>query len=164
MNEKDDMNDAEYEELSFVHIPQDDSLPMKELKTKVPKNRNGTGDLLLNELKPYFKALSNKVDMKLMSTNTATTIGSSGDNIQVSEDALRKVAEEGQVETFCLVHPRPSNNFRSVNIYLDEIGMLKRLPLNKRAGDMAFRAGFNPSPKFYGDVFVGRVTVCCVRA
>jgi hypothetical protein len=134
---------------------------MKELKTKVLKNRNGTGDLLLNELKPYFKALSNKVDMKLMSTNTTTTIGSSGDNIQVSEDALRKVAEEGQVETFCLVHPRPSNKFRSVNVYLDEIGMLKRLPLNKRAGDMAFRAGFNPPPKFYGDVFIGRVTVCC---
>lgn len=35
--------------------------------------------------------------------------------------------------------------------------MLKRLPLNKRASDFAARAGFNPAPTFYGDVFLGRV-------
>lgn len=40
--------------------------------------------------------------------------------------------------------------------------MLKRLPLNKRASDYALRAGFNPPPQFYGDVFMGRVKVGCV--
>jgi CS domain len=35
--------------------------------------------------------------------------------------------------------------------------MLKRLPLNKRASDLAARAGFNPAPVFYGDVFLGRI-------
>jgi hypothetical protein len=37
------------------------------------------------------------------------------------------------------------------------VGMLKRLPLNKRATDFAARAGFNPAPIFYGDVFLGRL-------
>lgn len=35
--------------------------------------------------------------------------------------------------------------------------MLKRLPLNVRATDYADRAGFNPPPTFYGDVFIGRI-------
>jgi len=37
------------------------------------------------------------------------------------------------------------------------VGMLKRLPLNKRASDYAAQAGFNPPPQFYGDVFMGRI-------
>ena len=34
--------------------------------------------------------------------------------------------------------------------------MLKRLPLNTRASRLAGRAGYEPPPTFYGDVFVGR--------
>lgn len=37
------------------------------------------------------------------------------------------------------------------------VGMLKRLPLNKRVSDIAARAGFNPAPTFYGDIFIGRI-------
>ena len=35
--------------------------------------------------------------------------------------------------------------------------MLKRLPINKRASDYAYQAGYNPPPTFYGDVFIGRI-------
>ncbi len=167
MNEKDtdEIDGEEYEDLSFVHVPHDESLPLKELTMKVPKNRTASnsigtnGDLLVDELKPFFKALSKKVDMSLFQDQATKTLGSSNDDIQVSQEALQKVAEQGQVETFCLVHPMPSNKFQSVNIYLDEVGMLKRLPLNKRAADFGVRAGFNPPPKFYGDIFLGRVMV-----
>lgn len=160
MNEKDvDVVDGEeFEDLFFVHVPHDESLPLKELTMKVPKNRTGTnGDVLVDELKPFFKALSKKVDMSLFQDQATKTLGSSNDDIQVSQETLQKVAEQGQVETFCLVHPMPSNKFQSVNIYLDEVGMLKRLPLNKRAANFGLRAGFNPPPKFYGDIFLGRV-------
>lgn len=168
MNEKDDttIDGEECENLTFVHVPHDQSLPMKELSMKVPKNRNNAtgfnpnGDLLINELKPFFKALSKNVDMSLFQDQGTKTLGSSadGNDVQVSHEALAAVAEQGQVETFCLVQPMPSNKFQSVNIYLDEVGLLKRLPLNKRAADFAFRAGFNPVPKFYGDIFLGRTT------
>lgn len=165
MNEKEigTIDGEEYEDLSFVHVPHDESLPLKELSIKVSQNRLGKGDLLIEELKPYFSALSKKVDLSLFKKNQhgTKTLGSTvdgSDDIQVSEEALQKVAEEGQVEVFCLVHPMPSNKYQSVNIYLDEIGMLKRLPMNKRAADFALRSGFNPAPKFYGDVFLGRVT------
>jgi CS domain len=35
--------------------------------------------------------------------------------------------------------------------------MLKRLPLNQRASQYAYQAGFNPPPQFYGDVYIGRI-------
>jgi len=76
----------------------------------------------------------------------------------VSTEALKAVAAQGSVEVFSLVRPVPSNNFVGVNIYLDEVGALKRLRLNKRASELGAKAGFNPAPTFYGDVFVGRIT------
>lgn len=47
--------------------------------------------------------------------------------------------------------------FSFTNSYLDEVGMLKNLPLNIRASKIAGQCGFQPEPKFYGDVFIGRV-------
>ena len=38
----------------------------------------------------------------------------------------------GSCETFALVSPCPSNKHTGVNIYLDEVSMIKNLPLNPR--------------------------------
>jgi len=161
MNEPDEIDGEDYEDLKFVMVPHDDSLPLKEVSVKVPKNRqaNPSGDLMLVELKPWFRALSKKVDMGLFQDQATKHFGSSENPGQVSQEALMKVADQGQVESFTLVQPRESNRHTMVNIYLDEVGMLKRLPLNKRAAQFCGKAGFNPPPKFYGDVFLGRMKV-----
>jgi len=156
MNESDE--GEEYDEISFVHVPQDESFPLKELTMKVFKSDTGKGDLLLRYLKPFVSAFDKQLDLGLLKEQATKNLGSVDAPEQVSEKALRDVAEQGQVESFCLVHPIPSNKFVTVNIYLDEVGMLKRLPLNKRAGSFALRAGFNPPPKLYGDVFLGRLS------
>jgi len=161
MNETDlDEHGQEYDDLKFVLVPHDESLPIKELSMKVSKNRiaSKSGDLLLDELKPFFSALSKKADISLFKNSAAKHFGSA-DAPKVSVEALRQVTEQGQVETFALVRPTESNKYTSVNIYLDEVGMLRRLPLNKRAADMASKAGFNPAPSFYGDIFIGRIQV-----
>lgn len=156
ISESDEIDGKAYEDLTFVHVPHDQSLILKELSAKVPKDRLNHGDLLITELKSWFQAISKTVDLSLLKGQETKHLGST--NLpQVSESSLMKVAEEGQVEIFCLVHPVQSNHHTSINIYLDEVGLLKRLPLNKRASEFALRAGFNPPPKFYGDVFLGRV-------
>jgi hypothetical protein len=45
-----------------------------------------------------------------------------------------------------------------VYIYLDEVGLLKKLPGNDRATAIAAACGYHPPPRFYGDVFIGRVS------
>mgnify|MGYP005857209465 CR=1 FL=1 len=70
---------------------------------------------------------------------------------------MNAVAAQGSVETFPLVHPADTNNYMGVYIYLDEVGLLKKLPPNARATSIAVACGYSPPPKFYGDVFIGRV-------
>jgi CS domain len=84
-------------------------------------------------------------------TNTNTPL-------TVSDTTLREVAQQqASIETFTLVQPTPSNQYTGIVLYLDEVGMLKRLPLNTRASDYCSRAGFHPAPVFYGDVYMGRI-------
>ena len=60
--------------------------------------------------------------------------------------------------SFPLVRPAEANKYQGVYIYLDEVGLLKKLPSNVRATAMAESCGYNnPAPQFYGDVFIGRV-------
>lgn len=82
----------------------------------------------------------------------------------VSESTLHSVAAGGSVEVFRLVSPMESNHHKIINFYLDEVGLLKKLPLNARASQYALKAGFNPAPQFYGDIYVGRVQVSILRA
>ena len=75
----------------------------------------------------------------------------------LSAASMNAAAAQGSVETFPLVHPADTNQFQGVYIYLDEVGLLKKLPNNQRASQMAAACGFYPPPNFYGDVFIGRV-------
>ena len=44
-----------------------------------------------------------------------------------------------------------------MNLYLDEIGALKKLPGNHRASALAALCGFGEGVPFFGDMFLGRV-------
>ena len=51
---------------------------------------------------------------------------------------LQSVAkQEGHVEKFRLANFVLSNKLTGMNLYIDEIGLLKRSPLNQRAMDLA---------------------------
>eukprot|EP00547_Thalassionema_nitzschioides_P000184 CAMPEP_0194214694 /NCGR_PEP_ID=MMETSP0156-20130528/16029_1 /TAXON_ID=33649 /ORGANISM="Thalassionema nitzschioides, Strain L26-B" /LENGTH=347 /DNA_ID=CAMNT_0038943017 /DNA_START=155 /DNA_END=1198 /DNA_ORIENTATION=+ len=149
---------ASTEKVWFVVIPSDTSKPLEELTFDCPITTNRFDDKLLDYLKPMFSAMSSgkDVDLELFRQNATQTLGSSGTPSEVSDEALRQVAIQGNVEKFSLVHPNASNQYVGVNMYLDEVGMLKRLPLNTRASEFATRAGYNPPPQFYGNVFMGR--------
>lgn len=138
------------EEISYVLVPADTSQPLQELTAR----RGTTGDILTEHLTAAFSKQQSDVDISLLQSSAAL-LGSA--DASVSHESLQKVASQASVEVFPLVHPSPSNHFTGVNIYLDEVGMLKRLRLNTRASKYAELAGFHPAPQFYGDVYLGRI-------
>ena len=149
-------DDTAFREISYVWVPADDSQPMQERSVRVPANYRG--DYLVDYLQKEFASGADKVDISLLQQQAQQTLAASPDTpSSVSEASLKQVAQTASVETFTLVHPTPANQFTSIQIYLDEVGMLKRLPLNPRAAAYAERAGFVPAPQFYGNVFLGRV-------
>jgi hypothetical protein len=115
----------ESDDITYVLIPADSSAPLQELCVKVDLSVSRT-DVLLVQLKSAFAASGDSavvVDIDLLresSAGVSTLAASSGGEAKVSDESLRKVAQEGHVEVFSLVHATPSHNFTGVNIYLDE--------------------------------------------
>ncbi|GMH92114.1 hypothetical protein TrST_g11947 [Triparma strigata] len=150
--------DEKVEGTEFAFVPHDTSKPIRSVF--LPSVATGSGDKLPAFVKPYF-ADSNSIDVNLLNEQ-ATKQFSSGqlkgmDPSNISASAMNRVAAQGSVETFPLVHPGETNKFCGVYIYLDEVGLLKKLPPNLRASQIATSCGYAPPPNFYGDIFIGRV-------
>jgi CS domain len=148
--------------IGFVMIPCDSSKPMRQIFLPPSYSNESAGDRLPDFVKPYF-ADRRTVDVSLMKEQAQKTIASSSKQIQsldtqdnISAANLNAIATQGSVETFPLVRPASSNNYQGIYLYMDELGMLKKLPPNPRATAMAQECGWPPQ-KFYGDVFVSRV-------
>jgi hypothetical protein len=147
---------------TYVRIPALSTTAISTM-TAPPIHLGTGGDKMPELLKYYFadgkQANSTLLDdqlEKLKTTNMAMN-ESALDPSKVTPDAVKKVIKGGSCESFTLVPPADTNKYQGLNIYLDEVGMLKELPLNVRAAELARTCGFNPPPTFYGDVFVGRV-------
>lgn len=155
-------NDSKDDEVLYVMIPTDTSQPLEQLSFRPSKSGAG-GDALIKHLQSSFTIRDNEtIDIDLLrqqqqSQQTTLLASTATDLPSVSDATLRKVSEQANVETFTLVHPSPSNQYTSIVLYLDEIGMMKRLPLNTRASDYCTRAGYNPAPIFYGTIYMGRI-------
>lgn len=167
-NNVDEKNNVRF--ISFVCIPQDDNKAMRTLKVPIPLQGGGAGDSARQQLggdaipeyvRKYFASDSKSIDVHLLK-DQATKHFAGGQleglaKTNISASAMSAVAAQGQVETFVLVHPADTNQYQGVYVYLDEVGLLKKLPHNKRASQIASACGYHPPPNFYGDVFVGRV-------
>jgi CS domain len=138
------------EEILYVMIPTDTSRPLQQLighlQSAFTKKENETIDIELLR------------QQQTTTTQLLSTTSTSMELPTVSDTTLRHVAETmASVETFTVVHPTPTNHYISIVLYLDEVGLMKRLPLNTRATDYCARAGYNPPPIFYGTVYMGRL-------
>jgi len=145
---------------SFVYIPQDESKAMATLQLPADFRANNPGDAIPKYVQSFF-ADSKTIDTNLLKEQATKQFAGGGqlkgvDPEKISTAAMQSVTAQGSVETFPLVHPADTNRYTGVYIYLDEVGLLKNLPQNKRASQMAATCGYHPPPLFYGDVFVGR--------
>ena len=149
-------------ELAFV--PADTSKPIRPVKLPPGLLQPGTGDAAVDFVKPYFATNAASVDAELLKEQASKQFAGGNmegmDFSKLTTGAMNAVASQGSVETFPLVRPADTNKYRGVYVYLDEVGLLKRLPTNPRATAIAESCGFNPPPTFHGDVFLGR---CATR-
>jgi hypothetical protein len=75
---------------------------------------------------------------------------------------LEATAAAGQAEVFALVRPSESTvpeAHQGVYLYLDEMGVVKDLPENKRAARIARACGADVASPFHGTVYIGRVSM-----
>ena len=137
----------------YVRVPCDDSEGFEELQG----HGYNACDNFLEMLKPKFAGGS--VDAEKAQRAAVTHLGAQVPTLgEKGLGTLSDAAEDGAVEAFSLVRPAKTNNHCGVLIYLDEVGMLKGLPPNRRASGIAKTCGFDDA-QFFGDVFIGRIQV-----
>jgi hypothetical protein len=147
--------------IAFVCIPQDNSRPIYNLQLPASLTKTTPGDCLPNYIKPYFAGDQKAIDSTLLEQQATKHFA--GGNLagladtNISTAAMNAAAAQGSVETFALVHPADTNGYQGIYIYLDEVGLLKKLSNNNRATAIAATCGYYPPPNFYGDIFIGRV-------
>ena len=183
----DDSGENVSDGVKFVYLPHDTSKPIQtvHLPSRLVEALGPAGDIIPTYVKSFF-ADGRSIDEKLFKDQAAKQNLLGGDvekfaanakkeklatvsegeeattnenkTNNLSSSALTNATSGGSVETFPLVRPSKTNKNEGVYIYLDEVGMLKHLPLNTRASQLAQKCGYHPAPNFYGDVFVGRVS------
>ncbi|GBG33592.1 Small glutamine-rich tetratricopeptide repeat-containing protein [Hondaea fermentalgiana] len=75
-------------------------------------------------------------------------------NQEVSEEMIKNLAARTMVDMVVLHPNRPDTGFVSVNMYVDDKGIAKELPMNPRAS--AIVAACGQSTQVLGDAFIGK--------
>ena len=137
--------------VTFVKIPCDDAEPFEEMSVTLGESQ--AGDALPERLRARF-AGGGEVDADKARAEAVRALGDRG--VGISKEAIVRETAGGSTETFALVRPSETNGWRGVYLYLDEVGMLKGLPPNRRAEGLSRECGFD-GVNFYGDMYIGRV-------
>eukprot|EP00658_Telonema_sp_P-2_P024715 TRINITY_DN19939_c0_g1_i5.p1 TRINITY_DN19939_c0_g1~~TRINITY_DN19939_c0_g1_i5.p1 ORF type:complete len:318 (+),score=74.03 TRINITY_DN19939_c0_g1_i5:175-1128(+) len=143
-NQADPNPDRGFGSFSYLRLPADTSLPPELLSA-----HRDNADVLPRLLKRAFT--HGAVNKSVLEAQ----IGRAGADLSTA--AVERTLAEGCVETFALARASEANKYCAVNLYLDEVGTLKMLPINSRASQLARRCGFEPPPALHGDVFLARV-------
>ena len=137
-------------DFTYVRIPADESESFEELTGTATTY----GDALQDLLKQAFKGGSVK--------NADSLRAEYGSAVDERMAQLNLVASAGSVEVFALVRPASSTRpvaHAGTYFYLDEMGVLKDKPVNRRAMHFAKSCGLDVESPFLGDIYVGRVCV-----
>ena len=147
------------EPFSFVFIPADSTKPPT---SETGRFVLGNGDVLPTLLAPRFD--DNAVlDEDVVARETANhlkgmMLGGTGDKQNMkapSSSSIQHVAQGGSCEAWPLCRGNEANNFRAVQLYIDEIGALRMRPRNARAEALAQACGL-AGVAIHGDAYVGR--------
>jgi hypothetical protein len=124
----------------YVKIPSDANHSIEEHEA-APDTTSAGGDQLPDLLRNVFAAAGGvPVDAQLARAEAARQLGAE-QAAGLSTERIVAAAGAGKTETFALVHPSSTNGHRGVYLYVDEAGMLKDMPRNERAADLAARCG-----------------------
>jgi hypothetical protein len=142
----------------FVRIPADESQAVSTERAAV-----GESDILKTLLAPRF-ASDAAMDAATVARETAGRLknmvasgGAAGADLlkSPSADTMSAMAAGGACEAYPLTQSSAVNGWRSVRLYIDEVGALRSRPRNKRAEALAAAAGLT-GLSIHGDAYVGR--------
>lgn len=148
----------------IVHIPIDTNSPLAEMTVAIPRKKDGTLDdigCLIERLQRHFAELDTKAPLspaeiarRKQAIRDQVKSNPQYKDQEISDDILSKVFMTTRVDSVPLLNNKKDHGYLAVNLYVDDQGVSKRLPVNARASDICCRLG-NPL-QVLGDAFIAQ--------
>jgi tetratricopeptide (TPR) repeat protein len=144
--------------VSYVLIPADESDPIREFHLSVPAKLEDNLGALTKALNAYYAAqtggFSPEQREALISTMRKQVAEKNKDSPPPDEAMLSQVALSQTVDIVQLLPPTAASDWMGVSMYVDDKGVAKELPTNRRASEVCTQCGL--SVQVLGDAFVAR--------
>jgi len=137
----------------FVYIPSDNSEPIQQCEESIKEGKEV--ESLLDRLKSHFRTTGPTKSTSQLNHQRHQLLQTLPQGATIDQRMLDIATSLSMVETVSLLSHTKDHNFIAINLYVDDEGMVKNLPLNMRASEIAQCAG-NPI-EVRGDAFLARV-------
>lgn len=137
----------------YVYIPADNSDPIQQFEESMEEGKEV--ESLLDRLKSHFRKTGPTKTTAQLNQQRHQLLQTLPQGATVDQRMLDIATSLNMVETVSLLSHTRDHKFVAINLYVDDEGMVKNLPINKRASEIAQCAG-NPI-EVRGDAFLARV-------
>jgi len=141
--------------VKYCLIPADDSVPVEEREFEEdPSDQFGGFTKCLNA---HYSRSGAKVDVNVLREQVSAHAKEKGtaDPSTISDDMFQRLALSQTVDIVPLMPALPSAGWTGVNMYVDDKGIPKNLPLNARATQLSAACGIPTQVR--GDAFIARL-------
>lgn len=136
----------------YVMVWADANMPIEE-KTLTYKQDEEVG-CVTNFLQKHYSK-SGELSAEQKQTLKTQIQGQLKKEMEITDEMLALMTNTETVDIVTLYPPRPAEDFVGIQLYCDDKGMVKQLPVNRRATEITAVCG-KPTT-VYGDAFFGRV-------
>lgn len=134
---------------TVVYIPTDVTEPLAEWSIPIPPGREV--ECLTSRLKEHYIATGPALSADAAARHASSLLEQAGTSAaSVSDETLRAMAQMQLVESVPLLPGGASTNQTHVNLYVDDSGVAKNLPLNERACGLCAACGYVSLPILEG--------------
>jgi len=144
--------------ITYVLIPAEDSEPIRELQLVVPAKLDENLGALTTALNKYYSAQTGgftpEQRERQISTMRQQVAEKSKGGPPPDDEMLSQVALSQTVDIVQLLPATAATGWNGVSLYVDDKGVAKQLPTNRRASEVCTQCGM--SVEVLGDAFVAR--------
>lgn len=145
--------------VTYVLVPADETQPVQELDFKEDPNDAIGG--FTKELNAHYSRAGAQVDVSVLRDQVQAHMQkqkageAAAGAPQLDTSVLTQFAQSQTVDIVPLMPALPTNGWTGVNMYVDDKGIAKNLPVNRRASAMTHACGCPTEVR--GDAFVSRL-------
>lgn len=139
----------------FVCVFADGSIPLEEREIQIPDVPGKDVSILTETLQEHFAKDAKPLTVQQKETLRQQIASQLKTPMEITDEMIDLMTTKETVDVIQIYPNRPDDEFIGINMYCDDRGMVKKLPMNLRASEFLMVCG-KPT-QVWGDAFFARV-------